>query len=93
MDFTEGVVRPIEDFGFDLEVLYLAHRLGYRIVEMPVRWVDNDETRVRFLRDSFRILRDMFLIRFKRYEIPADARPEKVRRGIPEVSAGGGPGR
>ena len=50
---------------------------------------DNDETRVHFLRDSFRILRDMFLIRFKRYQIPADARPERVRRGIPEVSAGG----
>jgi len=76
--FRREVVEPvfsrqtIEDFGFDLEILYLAHRLGYRIVEVPVRWVDNEDSRVRFFRDSLRILRDMVLIRFKRYSWPGE---------------------
>lgn len=76
--FRREVVEPIfsrqtiEDFGFDLEILYLAHRLGYRIVEVPVRWIDNEDTRVRFFRDSLRILRDMILIRFKRYSWPGE---------------------
>jgi glycosyltransferase involved in cell wall biosynthesis len=28
----------LERFGFDVEVLYIASRLGYRIAEIPVRW-------------------------------------------------------
>ena len=30
--------QRLERFGFDVEVLYIAHRLGYRIAEIPVRW-------------------------------------------------------
>ncbi len=30
--------QRIERFGFDVEVLYIARRLGYRIAEVPVRW-------------------------------------------------------
>lgn len=28
----------LERFGFDVEVLYIAKQLGYRIAEVPVRW-------------------------------------------------------
>lgn len=31
----------INGWGFDIETLALARRLGYRIKEMPVRWVNN----------------------------------------------------
>lgn len=30
--------QKLERFGFDAEVLYIAHRRGYRIAEVPVRW-------------------------------------------------------
>lgn len=30
--------QKLERFGFDAEVLYVATRRGYRIVEVPVRW-------------------------------------------------------
>jgi glycosyltransferase involved in cell wall biosynthesis len=30
--------QRLERFGFDVEVLYVADRLGYEIVEVPVRW-------------------------------------------------------
>jgi glycosyltransferase involved in cell wall biosynthesis len=30
--------QKLERFGFDVEVLYIAKKLGYRISEVPVRW-------------------------------------------------------
>ena len=36
----------MEGFGFDVEVLYIARRLGYRAVEVPVRWNDAAGTKV-----------------------------------------------
>ena len=36
----------LEGFGFDVEVLYLAKKLGYRAVEVPVRWDDCQGTKV-----------------------------------------------
>lgn len=30
--------QKLERFGFDVEVLYIAKQLGYRTVEVPVRW-------------------------------------------------------
>jgi dolichyl-phosphate beta-glucosyltransferase len=32
--------QRLDGFGFDVEVLYIACRLGYRVVEEPVRWND-----------------------------------------------------
>ncbi len=32
--------QVVDGFSFDLEVLYLAHRLGMSIAEVPVEWID-----------------------------------------------------
>jgi dolichyl-phosphate beta-glucosyltransferase len=37
----------IDGFGFDVEVLALAQWLGVPIAEVPVRWINNTDTRVR----------------------------------------------
>jgi glycosyltransferase involved in cell wall biosynthesis len=39
-DVAEAVFtrQQIERFGFDVEALFVAHKLGYRIAEIPVRW-------------------------------------------------------
>ena len=36
----------LDGFGFDVEVLYIAARLGYRLIEVPVRWNDVPGTKV-----------------------------------------------
>ena len=36
----------LERFGFDVEILFLARKLGYEIVEVPVRWNDVEGTTV-----------------------------------------------
>jgi glycosyltransferase involved in cell wall biosynthesis len=38
--------QRLEGFGFDVEVLYIARRLGYRAVEVPVRWNNVEGTKV-----------------------------------------------
>ena len=54
--FEAGAAREIfrrqllDGFGFDVEVLFIARRLGYRGVEVPVRWNDVQGTKVSALR-------------------------------------------
>lgn len=38
--------QQIESFGFDVEILYIAKKLGYRILEVPVRWNNVEGTKV-----------------------------------------------
>jgi dolichyl-phosphate beta-glucosyltransferase len=38
--------QTIMGFSFDLELLYLAHKFGYRIAEVPVAWVDAPGSKV-----------------------------------------------
>jgi dolichyl-phosphate beta-glucosyltransferase len=42
--------QTIEGFGFDVEVLYIAQHLGYRTLEVPVRWNDVAGTKVSLTR-------------------------------------------
>lgn len=50
-------------FSFDVEALYVARRLGYRIAEVPVVWIDDPATRVHALRDASRMALDLVRIR------------------------------
>jgi dolichyl-phosphate beta-glucosyltransferase len=56
----------IEGFAYDVELLYLAKLSGYRVSEIPVRWLNSEFTRVSALRDSRRMLRDVLELRFRR---------------------------
>jgi hypothetical protein len=42
--------QRLDGFGFDVEVLYIARRLGLRAVEVPVRWNDVAGTKVSLAR-------------------------------------------
>lgn len=48
-----------QKFAFDVEVLARAHRAGFRVVEVPVRWLNDPNSRVHPLRDSAIMLRDV----------------------------------
>ena len=45
----------LDGFGFDVEALFIARRLGYRILEVPVRWNNAVGTKVSLFRglDTF----------------------------------------
>jgi dolichyl-phosphate beta-glucosyltransferase len=50
--------------AFDVEVLFRARKRGYRIAEVPVRWIDSVPSRISPLRHSTEALFDIFKIRF-----------------------------
>ena len=56
-------LQRIERFGFDPEVLYIARKLGLRLSEVPVIWNNSEGTKVSFLRDSTKMVLDLFRIR------------------------------
>jgi len=53
----------IRGFSFDVEVLMMAQRRGYRIAEVPVNWTHQPGSKVNLVTDSARMLRDLFVIR------------------------------
>jgi dolichyl-phosphate beta-glucosyltransferase len=61
----------IEGFGFDVEALWLARRLGFEIREVPVVWLDDPATKVRPLRDAWRMAGDLARVRWRHRRAPA----------------------
>jgi dolichyl-phosphate beta-glucosyltransferase len=53
----------INGFSFDVEVLVMAARGGFRVVEIPVNWTHKPGSRVNLITDSLRMARDLFVIR------------------------------
>jgi len=53
-----------DGWSFDVEVLYLARRRGYRIREVPVSWYYQADSRVRLFSDSLVMFLDLLRIRW-----------------------------
>jgi hypothetical protein len=64
---AEELFRDIKITGwsFDVEVLYLAQKRGYRIVEVPIPWYYNPDSHISVVKDSFQMAIDIFKIRLK----------------------------
>ena len=56
--------QTIPGFGFDVEILYLARKLGYRVLEVPVHWANDTRTKVHPFRDGPRMFGDLLRIRW-----------------------------
>jgi dolichyl-phosphate beta-glucosyltransferase len=84
---SSGPVKGAMLTGFDVEILFMARKWGYRIVEVPVHWSYGAESKVHPIKDSWRNLRDVLLVRWndlrRRYdELPRPkAREEQTRSG------------
>jgi len=59
--------QRIDGYMFDVEILYLACRSGYRIEQIPIRWRDDGDSRLAVVRGNVRNLLDVLKIRFTRY--------------------------
>ncbi|MBI2334317.1 glycosyltransferase [Candidatus Daviesbacteria bacterium] len=57
--FKGGAVNA----GFDVELLYLAQKYGYKIAEVEVEWKYVDTERVQVIKDAVAAIYDMFRIR------------------------------
>jgi len=67
--FRMEAARPIveraqiDGFGFDVELLFLAQRVGLRMLGVPVRWNHNDGSKVHIVRDSLRMFAEVVSLR------------------------------
>lgn len=55
--------QRMRGISFDMEILFLAQRLGMRIAELPVTWCDSPDSRISRVRDSLDALKDLARIR------------------------------
>ena len=61
------LLSKIHRWGFDSEILYLARKNKYPILELPVSWSNDSNTKVNLRRDIYLSLLDIFKIRFTKY--------------------------
>ena len=86
--FTRAAAQDIfsrcrlNGFSFDFEALFYAQRLGYPIAEVPIRWMHQEGSKVRLLRDGLRMLRDLVWLRLNAWRGAPQPRKEAqpVRR-------------
>jgi len=62
---VEAIIPLIEDqsWFFDTELLVLAEKQGYRILDIPVVWVEDDDTRVKILQTGWDDIKGVFRLR------------------------------
>ncbi|MCA1606589.1 MAG: glycosyltransferase family 2 protein [Acidobacteria bacterium] len=72
MDACRPIIEgaTIDRFGFDVELLYVAHRAGLRLKEIPVRWDHAEGSKVNIASDSVKMLSEVGRIR------------QQARRGV-----------
>jgi dolichyl-phosphate beta-glucosyltransferase len=54
--------QKIDGYMFDVEILAIARRLGYRIAQLPIRWHDDADSRLNLVSGNLRNVRDIFRI-------------------------------
>jgi len=54
--------QVLNGWSFDIELLYIARRLRYRVREIPIDWYYHPETKVSAVRDALRMIGDIFRI-------------------------------
>ena len=57
-------LQRIERWGFDPEILFIARKLRYSIVEVPVTWGHDERSRMSYLKDGMKMLEEMAVIRY-----------------------------
>jgi dolichyl-phosphate beta-glucosyltransferase len=65
--FVENVFPylQIDRWGFDMEVIFLAKKLNYKLKEIPVRWCHIEkDSKVSLVRDIYRSLEEMIKIKY-----------------------------
>lgn len=69
--FSGGVARSlfkdarIDRFAYDVEILALASRKGFRVLEVPVKWINSPASKVHPVLDSLQMLYDLIKIRIR----------------------------
>lgn len=57
-------LQRIERWGFDPEIIFLAEKRGFRVVEVAVKWAHDEHGRINPLRDGLKMFLELLKIRW-----------------------------
>jgi glycosyltransferase involved in cell wall biosynthesis len=57
-------LQTIERWGFDPEILFIALKRGFRVVEVAVSWGHDERTRMSYIKDGAKMLEEIATIRW-----------------------------
>src|SRR5579863_7141095 len=60
-------LQTIERWGFDPEILLIALKRGFKVVEVPVSWAHDERTRMSYLKDGLQMLKELAIIRWNAF--------------------------
>lgn len=82
--------QRIRGFAYDVELLLMARRWGWRVVEVPVRWAHAEASRVSPVRHSAEMLIDLLRLRLSPSPPPPpDGRPGELPEWLRSLRHGG----
>lgn len=55
--------QTVQGWAFDVEILFLAHRMKFNVAEVPVQWSDMPGSKMSLLRDAVQIVRELIRVR------------------------------
>jgi glycosyltransferase involved in cell wall biosynthesis len=73
-------LMTIERWGFDPEILFIGLLRGFWIIEVPVSWAHDARTRISYIRDGFRMLQELVVIRWNAFRGVYGKQVEHVHR-------------
>ena len=72
--------QSIDGWAFDVELLFIAQRRGYKIVEVPISWYYRANSRINPISDAVDMFREVLRIRLNgrrgQYDKPASPAPD-----------------
>lgn len=70
-------MMQVDRWGFDPEILFLAKRLRFPVMEVPVEWAHDSRSKIKPVQDGIRMLGDMIKVRMNsvsgKYSLPPGA--------------------
>jgi glycosyltransferase involved in cell wall biosynthesis len=63
-------LQTIERWGFDPEILFIALKRGFTVVEVPVSWAHDERTRMSYLKDGMQMLKELAITTAGRLKPP-----------------------
>lgn len=70
--------QSIDGWAFDVELLFIAQRRGYRIVEVPINWYYRSNSRINPIHDAINMVREVVRIRMNGWRGRYDSHPASV---------------
>jgi glycosyltransferase involved in cell wall biosynthesis len=78
-------LQTIERWGFDPEILFIAVKRGFWIIEVPVSWAHDERTRMSYIKDGMKMLEEIAIIRWNALRGLYGKQVVPIHRGKPQT--------